>query len=50
MRPPVPDWFWLLVLVIGWPLMHQFLRDGVARLLLARRRARGKFVDYIKRG
>ncbi len=45
MRPPVPDWFWLLIIVVGLPLMRMFLRDGVGRLILIRRRERGKYLD-----
>lgn len=43
MRPPVPDWFWLLVIVAYLPLMRMFIRDGIGRELLRRRRARGSY-------
>lgn len=33
MRPPIPDWFWLLVLTVGTPIMVQFIRDGIGREL-----------------
>lgn len=49
MRPPVPDWFYLLIIVGGLPLMRMFIRDGVGRLIRIRRRERGEFVGYIDR-
>jgi len=45
MRPPVPDWFWVLVIVAYLPLMRMFIRDGVGRLILIRRRERGRYLD-----